>query len=435
MEFMRRKQQRPLVRLVSPLRDFLKTESAGAVLLAVGAAVALVWANSRWAHSYDSLWETPISITWGHHDLTLSLKDWIGDGLMTVFFLVVGLEIKREMTVGHLATRRSAILPFAAALGGMIAPAVLYLAIAGSSEPHGWAIPVATDIALASGVLVVAGSRVQPSMRAFLLGLAIVDDIGAIIIIAAVYSNGLHWNWLVVAALTVLATVGVKRIGVRALWVYLLLGGVLWFALHDAGIHPTIAGVIMGLLAPAEPFVRSELIDLDELTDLSDVHAAAHTSELAKGSVSVVEWLQHSLHPWTSYLIVPVFALANAGIHIDSHLLRAAWGSAMCWGIVIGLVVGKPLGVVLATRLSVRAGIADEPQGSTGRSLVGIGAAAGIGFTVALFITDLAFTDADLRAEAKLAVLVASVVAALISVGMLMSGTRDVGAAEAAPTH
>ena len=259
-------------------------------------------------------------------------------------------------------------------------------------------------------------------MRAFLLGLAIVDDIGAIIIIAAVYSNGLHWDWMAVAALTVLITVAVKRAGVKATWVYLALGAVMWFALHDAGVHPTLAGVVMGLLAPATAFTRRDLIDADELNDLSSVEAAYTTTELARSSVSVVEWLQHGLHPWTSYLIVPLFALANAGVVIDGSLISAAWGSAMCWGIVIGLVVGKPLGVVVAAKLMVRSGAGEEPEGSTLRGLSGVGFAAGIGFTVALFITDLAFTDEALRAEAKLAVLVASVVAAAVSIALLLTG-------------
>jgi NhaA family Na+:H+ antiporter len=416
--------QRPLIRFVSPLRDFLHTESSGAVLLAAAAVVALVWANSPWSASYERLWTTDVSLSWGSHTLSLDLRAWVGDALMTVFFLVVGLEIKRELTVGHLATRRSAILPFAAALGGMIVPAIIYLAIAGSSAPRGWAVPVATDIALASGVLAVAGSRLPSSLRAFLLGLAIVDDIGAIIIIAAVYTSDLHVEWLVAAFVGLGVTVVVKRLGVQATWVYLVLGAFVWFAMHDAGVHPTLAGVAMGLLAPSTPRLRQELIDIDELTDLSDADAARTTSELARGSVSVVEWLQHGLHPWTSYLIVPLFALANAGIPLSGDIVRDTWGSALAWGIVAGLVLGKPLGVVAATTLAIRSGAGDRPTDSNGRQLVGIGAAAGIGFTVALFITDLAFTDPGQQAEAKLAVLVASVVAAGMSITLLLGRKR-----------
>jgi NhaA family Na+:H+ antiporter len=412
--------QRPLVRLISPLRDFLHTESAGAVLLAAAALAALVWANSPWSDSYERLWTTDLSLSWGSHSLSLDLRAWVGDALMTVFFLVVGLEIKRELTVGHLASRRAALLPFAAALGGMLVPALIYLAIAGSSAPRGWAVPVATDIALAAGVLAVAGSRLPSSLRAFLLGLAIVDDIGAIIIIAAVYTSDLHVEWLVAAFVGLGVTAVVKHLGIQATWVYLVLGAFVWFALHDAGVHPTLAGVAMGLLAPSTPRLQQELIDVEELTDLSSVDAARTTSHLARGSVSVVEWLQHGLHPWTSYLIVPLFALANAGIPLSGDVVRDAWGSALAWGIVAGLVLGKPLGVVAATTLAVRSGAGDRPADSNGRQLVGIGAAAGIGFTVALFITDLAFTDPAQQAEAKLAVLVGSVVAAAVSIGLLL---------------
>ena len=306
----------------------------------------------------------------------------------------------------------------------MLAPALVYLAIAGSSAPRGWAIPMATDIALAVGVLAVAGSRIPSSLRAFLLGLAIVDDIGAIVIIAAVYSTGVSFGWLAAAAAGVVASVAVRWIGVHHTWVYVCIGSFVWFGLHEGGIHPTIAGVLMGLLAPSTPRLNPELIDSDQLIDLSDADAAHATSELAKGSVSVVEWLQHVLHPWTSYVIVPIFALANSGISISSDELRAAIDSPITWGVLFGLLLGKPLGVVLATRTTVRAGLADLPDGSTPRQILGIGSAAGIGFTVALFITELAFTDPVDQSNAKLAILVASVLAAAASSVILTTGSR-----------
>ncbi|MEQ1873649.1 MAG: Na+/H+ antiporter NhaA [Ilumatobacteraceae bacterium] len=422
-----RRNRSPLVRMLSPLRDFIATEASGAVLLAGAAVIALVWANSPWSGSYDDLWTSRASISVAGHTLDLDIRHWINDGLMTIFFLVVGLEIKRELTDGHLATRRAALLPGAAALGGMIVPALVYLAIAGGTAPRGWAIPMATDIALAVGVVAVAGSRIPSSLRAFLLGLAIVDDIGAIVIIAAVYSTGVMFGWLAAAAVGVVATVAVRRLGVHTTWVYLIIGAIVWFSLHEAGIHPTIAGVVMGLLAPSIPRLRSELIDSDELIDLSDAEAARSTSELAKGSVSVVEWLQHVLHPWTSYVIVPIFALANSGIEISSDGLNAAARSPITWGVFFGLLLGKPLGVVLATRGAIRAGIADMPEDSTGVQIVGIGFAAGIGFTVALFITELALPDPTEQTHAKLAILMASVLAAAISAVILTrrSGARS----------
>ena len=298
--------------MLSPLRDFLDTEASGAVLLAAGAGIALIWANSPWSESYEKLWSSRAAITVAGHTLDLDLRHWINDGLMTVFFLIVGLEIKRELSNGHLSSRRAALLPAAAALGGMIMPALVYLAIAGSTSPRGWAIPMATDIALAVGVLAVAGNRIPASLRAFLLGLAIVDDIGAILIIAVVYSTGVSFGWLAASIGGVAATIAVKRLGVHSTWVYVVIGAVVWFCLHEAGIHPTIAGVLMGLLAPSTPRLTPELIDGDQLVDLSDAEAAHTTTEIARGSVSVVEWLQHVLHPWTSYVIVPLFALANS---------------------------------------------------------------------------------------------------------------------------
>lgn len=412
----------PAVRRLSPLRDFLHTEAAGGVLLALGALVALVWANSPWSASYEELWETVVSVTVGDHTLALDLRHVINDGLMTVFFFVVGLEIRRELATGHLSTRRSALLPVAGAVGGMVLPALIYLAIAAGTAPRGWAIPVATDIALAVGVLAVAGSRVQPSLRAFLLGLAIVDDIGAIIIIAAVYSSGLEGGWLAAAVATVVLVVAARRVGVQSIGAYVVLGGALWLTLHEAGVHATLAGVAMGLLAPTTPRLSPELVDIEELTDLSTVEHARTSSALARDSVSVVEWLQHALHPWTSYLIVPLFALANSGIEISADGLRAAARSAITWGIVVGLVVGKPLGILIATRLAVRSGLADGLSGATARQSTGVGAAAGIGFTVALFITDLAFTDEAMQSTAKLAVLVASIVAASIALVLLRFG-------------
>jgi Na+:H+ antiporter, NhaA family len=416
-----RRSRSPVARLLSPLRDFIATEASGATLLAVGAVLALLWANSPFSSSYDDLWASRAGFSVAGRSLELDLRHWVNDGLMTIFFLVVGLEIKRELTDGHLSSRRAALLPGAAALGGMIAPALIYLAIAGSSAPRGWAIPMATDIALAVGVLAVAGDRIPSSLRALLLGLAIVDDIGAIVIIAAVYSTGLAFGWLAAAAIGVALTALVRIAGIHTTWVYVVVGSFVWFSLHEAGIHPTIAGVVMGLLAPSIARLQPELIDSDALNDLSDAQAVYTTTEIARGSVSVVEWLQHVLHPWTSYLIVPIFAFANSGINISIDGLRDAAGSAVTWGVLLGLLVGKPIGVVVATRLTIRSGVADEPDGTTSRQIVGVGAASGIGFTVSLFITELALTDPVDQANAKLAILVASALAAGLSTLILLT--------------
>ena len=423
-----RRPRSTVARLLSPLRDFLSTEAAGSVMLAGGAAIALVWANSPWSSSYEHLWTSRAGFSVAGHILELDLRHWINDGFMTLFFLVVGLEIKRELTDGHLASRRAALLPGAAAIGGMVAPALIYLAVAGTTAPRGWAIPMATDIALAVGILAVAGDRIPASIRAFLLGLAIVDDIGAIVIIAAVYSTGVAFGWLAAAISAVILIVLVRLGGVHTTWVYAVIGSVVWYCLHEAGIHPTIAGVAMGLLAPSIPRLQPEFIDTDALNDLSNAEAAHTTTEIARGAVSVVEWLQHMLHPWTSYLIVPVFALANSGIEISGDGLRDAARSPIAWGVLLGLLIGKPLGVVLATRSTIRAGLADHPDGATQRHLIGVGTASGIGFTVSLFITELAFTKSVDQANAKLAILIASALGAALS-SIILLGQRDSGSA------
>ncbi|HEY4609585.1 MAG TPA: Na+/H+ antiporter NhaA, partial [Ilumatobacteraceae bacterium] len=335
----RRRAHPSIVRVLSPLRDFLATEASGAILLGTAAIAALVWANSPVAASYDSLWHSHLAITLAGHTLDLDLRHWVNDGLMTVFFLVVGLEIKRELANGHLSSRRAALLPAAAALGGMLVPALVYLAIAGGTAPRGWAIPIATDIALAIGVVALAGSRIPGSVRAFLLGLAIVDDIGAIVVIALVYSTGVAFGWLAAAIMALVLTAALKWFGVYWTWIYVAIGCFAWFGLYQAGVHPTIAGVAMGLLAPSTSRLSPEMVDIEQLTDVSDAPAARETSDLARGSVSVVEWLQHVLHPWTSYVIVPIFALANIGIEISADGLRDAAGSAVTWGVFFGLVV------------------------------------------------------------------------------------------------
>jgi Na+:H+ antiporter, NhaA family len=423
---------RPFVRMLSPLRDFIATETAGGVLLAAGAAIALVWANSPWSDSYESFWSSHASITVAGQTLDLSVRHWVNDALMTIFFLVVGLEIKRELVDGHLSNRRAALLPFVAAVGGMMVPALVYLAIAGGTDARGWAVPVATDIALAIGVLAVAGSRVPSSLRAFLLGLAIVDDIGAIIIIAAVYSTGVSFGWLAAAVVGFIATIAAKWLGASAVLLYIVIGAGIWLALYQAGIHPTLAGVALGLLAPATPRLQAEYIDVEELADVSTPDAARTTSELARGSVSVVEWLQHLLHPWTSYVIVPIFALANSGVTINGDVLSAAVRSPVAWGVFVGLLAGKPIGIVTAVWLARRSGAADLPDGSTSRHVIGAGTAAGIGFTVAIFITELAFADLTRQAEAKLAILIASVLAAATSLVLLRLGSQDEPSAPAA---
>jgi len=418
------KKRSPVVRALAPLRDFLHTEAAGGALLVVAAVAALVWANSPWSASYINLWRSTAAIEIAGRGLSLDLRHWVNDGLMAIFFLIVGLEIKREMTSGHLAGRRAAALPVAAALGGMIIPAAIYLAIAGGTEPMGWGVPMATDIALAVGVLALAGSGVPAKLRAFLLGLAVVDDIGAIIVIAVFYSQGVSFSWLTVAAGALAVLLVARQWGVSQLGVYLAIGTTMWFALHEAGVHPTLAGVICGLLTPVKPRQVQELIDIEELSDLSTVEHARSTAAIARNSVSTVEWLEHLLHPWTSYLIVPLFAFANAGIEVSTDSMRDAFKSPIMWGVLAGLLVGKPLGVTLAVKLAERSGVACRPEGTTTRQLLGAGNAAGIGFTVAIFIAELAFDTEEHQADAKIAILIASMLSGMLAFAVLRSRSR-----------
>jgi Na+:H+ antiporter, NhaA family len=411
--------------LLSPLRDFLRTEASSGVLLVAATLVALLWANSPWSDSYESFWQRTAAVSVGGWQLELTLQYWVNDALMAIFFFVVGLEIKRELANGHLSTRRTAMLPVAGALGGMLVPALIYLAIAGSTAPRGWAVPVATDIALAVGVVTLAGTAVPSGLRAFLLGLAIVDDIGAILIIALVYSSGVKPAQLAVSVGAVLLAVLLRRLGVRGTLPFLVIAMVAWYYLYKAGIHPTLAGVAMGLLAPTEPHMSSEMIDIEEFTDVSTVEAARTSTALARNSVSEVEWLQHMLHPWTSFVIVPIFAIANAGVEVSADGLRDLFSSALGWGIALGLLVGKPLGIWLSTRLAVRIGVAEMPAGHRPRPFLGVGMAAGIGFTVALFVAELAFTDPVQRDQAKLAVLLASVMAGALALPTLRGAGRQ----------
>lgn len=385
----------------SRLREFLHTEAASGALLLVGTVAALIWANTPWQAAYHSLWSTDLRLF--SDRLDLDLRHWVNDGLMAIFFLVVGLEIKREATSGHLSNRRTLVLPLVGALGGMVVPALIYLSIAGGTAAHGWGVPMATDIALAVGVLSLLGPRVPTSSRAFLLGLAVVDDIGAIVVIAAFYSSGVSARWLVIAVGSIVAVLVLRSLGVQRVLAYVPFGMLAWFGLLQAGVHPTLAGVACGLLAPVTP--RPGPVDTEHVGRRFAVER----------SVTTVEFLEHRLHPWSALLIVPLFAFANAGLEISTSALRDAVHSPVAWGVFCGLVLGKPVGVVLAVRLTSRRSFP---------SLVGVGNAAGIGFTVALFVSELAFASEEHRAAAKLAILAASVVSGVLA-ALVLNRTRQ----------
>jgi NhaA family Na+:H+ antiporter len=428
---------RPVPRLVlQPLQTFLRTEEASGILLLAAAVAALLWANSPWRASYDALWHTQLTIGLGPWSLAVDLQHWVNDALMALFFLVVGLEIKRELTTGELREPKAAALPAIAALGGMIVPALLYLAINRSGEPaRGWGIPMATDIAFALGVLAIVGRGLPTALKTFLLALAIVDDIGAILVIAIFYSGSISPGPLLAAAGLLVLILVLQRVQVRWTAVYVLLGVGVWLATFQSGIHATIAGVALGLTTPAVPFQRPRAVSLeahrvaddtvdDPVPPDADAHQWLHLAGLTREAVSPLARLEHLLHPWTSYLIIPVFALANAGVSITSSSLREAVTSGVTLGVVAGLVVGKTIGVTVFTWLATKTGITRLPEDVGWGQLVGVAALAGIGFTVSLFITSLAFQTQAIQDTAKVGILAASLLAGLLGALFLARSRR-----------
>ena len=387
-------------RRIAPLADFLNRESTSGLLILVASALGLITANSPLSDNYFSTLDFHITLGADWYLIDLSILKVINYLLMSIFFFVVGLEIKRELTSGHLASVKKAMLPFVAALGGMAVPALIYLAIAGGVAPGGWGVPVATDIALAVGLLTMVGPSVAASLRSFLLALAVIDDIGAILVIAFVYSTGVNFSWLAAALLTVALIAGLKKGGVESILIYSLFAFTLWFSLYKTGVHPTLAGVILGLMTPNILRRATKLEDTDD------------------GSVSVIEWLEHKFHPISTFLVVPIFAFANTGVVITADSIRGASQSLVAWGIFFGLVVGKPLGVLIAAVAAKRLKVADFPEGANNSSILATGSAAGIGFTVAIFIANLAFDDKQTQDIAVLAVIVASVVSAILATAL-----------------
>lgn len=410
---------------ISPLADFFKQESSSGKIIVFASLLGLIVANSPWGKSYFQILESKFSISLSVFNFEMDFIHFINDGLMTIFFFVVGLEIKRELAEGHLSTLKNAALPFFAALGGMLVPALIYLSIAGDSYSSGWAIPVATDIALAVGVLGLIGSKSISILRPFLLGLAVIDDIGAILIIAVFFSVGVNFSWLLAAGALVLIVVLTKYFDIRFTTVYVFLGLILWLCFYKSGVHPTMAGVILGLLAPVTPFISKEYVDTEELVNLSSVEHAAKTKKIAKNSVSVVEWLLHQIHPWTAFLIVPVFAFVNSGIVISSQSLQQALNSPIAWAIFAGLVAGKPIGILTFSFIALKTNVGSLSGKVFWREIFATGSSAGIGFTVSIFIAKLAFEETDLQNLAILSVLVASVVSGVLSLLLFKVGNSQ----------
>ena len=428
--------ERAVPRLVlRPVQEFLHLEAAGGLVLLVATIAALVWANVD-SGSYQDLWTTEITLRIGGFSEIEDLQHVVNDGLMAIFFLVVGLEVKRELAVGELSTREAALLPLFAAVGGMVVPAAIFLGVMGG-EPgsRGWGIPMATDVAFALGALAALGSRVPSSLVAFLLGVAVIDDIGAILVVAVYYTDAITLAWLGAAIAGLALIVALQRIGVRYVGVYVIVGLGVWFATFESGVHATIAGVALGLLTPVRPFqdpaaVSAEAIRIAEATDDhpddpdGDAGLWRRLAWLSREAVSPLTRVEHGLHQWSSFVVLPIFALANAGIVLDADALDAATSTPLALAVALGLLVGKTIGLTAGVALAVRLGLSHLPDGVRWAHVVGIGALAGIGFTVSLFITGLAFSDPELVDASKIGVLGGSTLAALAGIALLLLAGR-----------
>lgn len=433
-------------RLARPVRRFLAIEAASSMLLLAATLVALALANSPWRESWAHFWHQRIAIEFGSLELALSLGHWVNDALMTIFFFVVGLEIKREMTIGELASRERAMLPVFGALGGMVAPALVYLLLQpGGDAAVGWAIPMATDIAFAVAALALLGSRVSPGLKVFLLALAIVDDLGAVTVIAVFYTDQIRLAALFAAALGLGLVYATRLAGVRAYAPYFVVGSLVWLATLSSGVHATVSGVLLGLLTPVHALgERRTLIErARERAEeaLSRIGSEAPDTEapdlmllemrhLSREAQSPLEYLTHRLHPWVAFVVMPVFALANAGVTLEATTLEDPIGLRVALAVALGLLIGKPVGIALFALAAVRLRLAALPPGVSVGALFGAGLLGGIGFTMALFITTLAFGNGPLSSAAKVGLLAASVLACAGGLAVL---SRVLPRPEAAP--
>lgn len=422
--------QRALPRfVVRPVERYLAQEAGSASLLLAAAIVALLWVNV-WPDSYAQVWETVVSVDLGPWGIEEDMRYWINELLMAVFFYVVALEVKREMVFGSLRDRRAAAVPAAAALGTMVGAALTYVAVSliGHGDMRGWAIPIATDIAFAVWVLGLAGRRAPTELRAFMLTLAVVDDLGTIIVIGVFFSHGLSVSWLALAIAAAVAIRMAQRIRIRSLVPYVLLAGLLWYSVFESGVHATLAGVVLGFLTPAVAFHSRQDTAAFLGTHLSKISGSdlevsegtlLDASRLAEEAVSPLTRMEEQLHPWSAYAILPLFALANAGVPVSLGGIADALSGPVGLGIALGLVVGAPLGGFLFAWGVIRLGPASMPVGLDWPAIGSVAPLKGIGFTIAIFISTLAFEDADLQEQSKLAILVASTAAAIIGLGAL----------------
>jgi NhaA family Na+:H+ antiporter len=434
-------------RALAPVESFLAIEAASGILLLAAAAIALIWANSPWRESYVALWHTPLGVKLGPFAFERDLHFWINDGVMTIFFFVVGLEIRREIHRGELSEIRRAALPLAAAVGGMIVPACIFIALnQGHGSVNGWGIPMATDIAFAVGVLTLLGNRVPPALRILLLALAVIDDVGAILVIAVFYSGALAPMGFLVVGAGLLTILAMQLLGVRSPWAYVPPALLVWGGAYAAGIHPTLAGVVVGLMTPVRAwFAPKSFIERADATvaallehegdgEHAPFEQLDRLNQARREVVSPVERIQHALHGSVAFGAMPLFALANAGVALGDASL-AGEPLLVFLGVGLGLVLGKPIGILGASWLATRLGAAALPRGVTWPQVGLVGVVAGIGFTMSIFIAQLAFPIGVSLETAKVGILIGSGVAALVAYGlgrMTLSPGSPAGAAATA---
>jgi Na+:H+ antiporter, NhaA family len=427
----------PIDVLIDPFTRFAEMEASGGILLLVATVIALVWANSPWEHSYHAIWEKEVTAGLGRTVLTWSRHLWVNDGLMSIFFFMVGLEIKRELLIGELSSFKRAAFPFMAALGGCVLPAALYLAINhGTPEANAWGIPMATDIAFALGVLALLGSRVPVSLKLFVAALAIADDIIAVLVIAIFYTAHLSFFYLALGAVGLGFSYAANKVGIRNPWVYVFLGVLVWFAVMQSGVHATIAGVLLAFTIPCnsstdKPGFVAKMQRLVECfegaeRDSTEAQGALHAMELECAKMeSPLQRIEHALHPWVSFVIMPLFAFSNAGVHVLGNLVAAA-KHPVTLGVALGLLVGKPFGITAFAWVAERIKLAARPAGVNWMQIFAAGWVCGIGFTMSLFIATLALPEGEPLDLAKIGTLGASVVAGCVGCFLLLRSPREI---------
>lgn len=428
-------------RIYRSFQEFIHLETSGGIVLVAAAIIALAWANSPWAETYFDLWHSDLSFGFGDWTISHDLHWWINEALMVVFFFVVGLEIKREVLVGELASIRQAALPIAAAAGGMIVPAALYISMnSGRPGAGGWGVPMATDIAFALGIMALVGSRVPFSLKVFLTALAIVDDIGAVLVIALFYTSSVSWLYLAAAAGILVLLLLINVLGVRNIVAYSVLGIALWLMVLGSGLHATLAGIVLAMTIPAtrkineEDFMRRAQDQLHAFQSAGDINRRLLSAEQQESLISLentvedvtapLQRMEHALHPWVVFFIIPLFALVNAGVTIGGNL-SALLLDRVSLGIIVGLVIGKQIGITLASWLAVKLRIAQLPAGVAWRDIYAVGWLAGIGFTMSLFISELAFGSGEELEAAKVGILGASLIAGVIGYLLLKLFVRN----------